>query len=260
MQPFKRAFGLPLRFARAQRRRARFDAICRQNGLKLDYERNKEGMDILDEVFVQRLYADYFPFYRCNTILDVGGHFGYFAIFAAMNSAPNSRIVTVEPSSQNVAILRANIAGCGLPQTQINVIHGAAADQTGTLDLHVSKAHNCSLYADHAKSIAPGSTMRTERVNVHTLADLMAQHELLSVDVMKLDCEGAEYPIIYNTPTDVLGRVKVIMMEFHDMKDPERDGLSMVRQLADKGFRVVLFRHLPTTMNFNYGKIIAVRD
>jgi FkbM family methyltransferase len=258
MQPFKRAFSLPLRIARAQRRRARFAAICRQNGLKLDYERNKDGMDILDEVFVQRLYADYFPFYRCNTILDVGGHFGYFAIFAATNSAPGSRIVTVEPSSQNVAILRANMSACGLPQ--IDVVHGAVADQAGTLDLHISKAHNCSLYADHAKSIAPGSTTSTERVSVHTLAELMEQHKLFKIDVMKLDCEGAEYPIICNTPADVLARVSVIMMEFHDMKDPERSGLAMVRQLDDKGFHVVLFRHLPTTMNLNYGKIIAVRN
>jgi hypothetical protein len=76
---------------------------------------------------------------------------------------------------------------------------------------------------------------------------------------MKLDCEGAEYPIIYDTPADVLARVRVIMMEFHDMKDAERSGSAMVRQLEAKGFRVVVFRHLPTTMNLNYGKIIAVQ-
>jgi FkbM family methyltransferase len=258
MQPFKRALSLPLRFARAQRRRARFDAICRQNALKLDYELNREGMDILDEVFVQRTYADYFPFYRCNTILDIGGHFGYFAIFAANNSAHGSRIVTVEPSSRNLAVLRTNIAAAGL--SQITPVHGAVADEAGTLDLHVSKAHNCSLYAEHTQSLAPGAATTTERVTVHTLADVMAQHSLSNVDVMKLDCEGAEYPIIANTPRDVLARIGVIMMEFHDTKDPERTGLTIKNQLESKGFHVVLFRHLPTAMNLNYGKIIAVRN
>jgi FkbM family methyltransferase len=214
-------------------------------------------MDILDEVFVQRLYADYFPFYRCNTILDIGGHFGYFAMFAAMNSAAGSRIVTVEPSSRNIAVLRSNVAANSL--SQIQAVHGAVADEPGTLDLHVSKAHNCSLYADHAKSLAPGSALSTERVSVHTLDDVMGQYGFDQVDVMKLDCEGAEYPIIYNTPNDVLHRVSVIMMEFHDMKDPERSGPAMVRQIEAKGLRVALFRHLPTTMNLNYGKIIAVR-
>jgi FkbM family methyltransferase len=258
MHPFKRAFSLPMRYARAKRRRERFEAICRQNSLKLDYELNREGMDILNEVFVQRLYSDYFPFYRCNSILDVGGHFGYFALFAANNSAPNSRIVTVEPSSRNLAVLRANITAAGL--SQITPVHGAIADQSGTLDLHVSKAHNCSLYAEHTQSIAPGSATSTERVTVHTLADVMAQHGLDSVDVMKLDCEGAEYPIIANTPRDVLARIGVIMMEFHDAKDPQRTGLTIKNQLESKGFRVVLLRHLPSNMNLNYGKIIAVRN
>jgi FkbM family methyltransferase len=258
MQPLKRVFNLPMRYVRAKRRRERFDSICRHNGVKLDYERNKDGMDILDEVFVQRLYADYFPFYRCNTILDVGGHFGYFAMFAAMNSAPDSRVVTVEPSSRNIAVMRANLAANGLQQIQ--PLHGAVADKAGTLELHVSKAHNCSLYADHAKSLSPSSPLSTERVDVFTLADVMAQHGLEHVDVMKIDCEGAEYPIIFNTPAEVLARIGTIMMEFHDMKDTNRSGLSMVRQLEAKGFRVVLFRHLPTTMNLNYGKIIAVRS
>ncbi len=257
MQPLKRAFGLPMRFARARRRRARFDAICRQNGLNLDYELNKDGMDILEEVFVQRLYADYFPFYQRNTILDIGGHFGYFALFAAMNSAPGTRVVTVEPSLRNVTVLRENLRAAGM--TQIEVVHGAVADKAGTLDLHVSKAHNCSLYADHAKSFAPGQATSTERVTALTLADVLTQHDFDAVDVMKLDCEGAEYPIIYNSPADVLGRVRVIMMEFHDMKDAERSGPPMVRQLEAKGFRVALFRHLPTNMNLNYGKIIAIR-
>jgi hypothetical protein len=50
------------------------------------------------------------------------------------------------------------------------------------------------------------------------------------------------------------------MMEFHDTKDPERTGLTIKNQLESKGFHAVLFRHLPTTMNLNYGKIIAVRN
>jgi len=247
-----------MRYMRAQQRRVRFDAICRRNGLKLDYELNKDGMDILDEVFVQRLYADYFPFYRRNTILDIGGHFGYFAMFAAMNSAPDSRVVTIEPSTRNITVLQSNIATPGL--SQVTAVQGAVADKAGTLDLHVSKAHNCSLYADHAQALAPGKAMSTEQVSVFSLADIVEQHGLETIDVMKLDCEGAEYPIIYNTPVEVLWRVRVIMMEFHDTKDAERDGLSMVRQLVAKGFRVVVFRHLPTMMNLNYGKIIAVRD
>lgn len=247
---------LPMRQLKARRRRARFDAICKHCGLKLDYALNNPGVPILEEVFVQRIYADYFPFYQRISVLDVGGHFGYFAIFAALNSAPGSRIVTVEPSAQNWQVLQANVGQMGLDQ--IRIVHGAVAEHTGTATVHVTQAHNCSLIADHAREFAADGALSSESVQTFSLADMLDQNGFDTVDVLKLDCEGAEYSIIFQSPESVLRRVKVIMMEFHDLKDEHHSGLTMVEQLERKGFRVVHFRHLPTTMNLNYGKIIAV--
>ncbi|MBK7009683.1 MAG: hypothetical protein IPH36_14180 [Saprospiraceae bacterium] len=48
------------------------------NGIKLDAESNLESLFTLEEVFVQRSYADYFPFYKKATIVDIGAHKGYF--------------------------------------------------------------------------------------------------------------------------------------------------------------------------------------
>jgi hypothetical protein len=79
------------------------------------------------------------------------------------------------------------------------------------------------------------------------------------VDVLKLDCEGAEYSILEHTSEDVLQRVRVIMMEFHDLKDPRRTGLQLIGLLVSKGFRIAHFHHLPTNMDLNFGKIIALR-
>jgi FkbM family methyltransferase len=244
--------------AHARRQQSLFESICQRCGLSLDYAANRDGFPIFKEVFIERLYADYFPFYQRNTVLDVGGHFGYFAMFAALSSAAGSRIITVEPSAHNVSVLRANIARSGL--RQIEIIHGAVASQTGALELHVSKAHNCSLFADHARAMSDGQSLTTERVDAFSLADMLAKTGVEKVDVLKLDCEGAEYSIIYDTPADVLRRARVIMMEFHDMKDAAKSGLAMVEALRGKGFRIGQFRHLPTTMNLNYGKIIAIRE
>jgi len=35
-------------------------------------------------------------------------------------------------------------------------------------------------------------------------------------DLLKLDCEGAEYPILMNAPQTVLRRIHRIIMEYHD--------------------------------------------
>ncbi|MEX2308348.1 MAG: FkbM family methyltransferase [Pirellulales bacterium] len=242
----------------ARRRRARFASICQRCGLKLDYALNSPGLPILEEVFVKRNYADYFPFYQRNNVLDIGGHFGYFSIFAALNSAPGTRVVTVEPAARNLGVLRANIARMGLDQIQ--PLHGAVAETTGTATMHVTRAHNCSLIAEHSRGLAAGDEVTSETVPTFTLADVLAQHNLDSVDVLKLDCEGAEYGIIYESPKEVLQRSGLIMMEFHDLKDARRSGLAMVEQLKLKGFHVIQFHHLPSNMNLNYGKIVAVRE
>jgi FkbM family methyltransferase len=240
------------------RRRARFDSICQHCGLELDYARNSAGLPILEEVFVKRIYADYFPFYQRNSVLDIGGHFGYFAMFAALNSAPGSRVVTVEPSAHNLGILRANLERSGL--AQIEAVHGAVCEQSGTATMHVTQAHNCSLFAEHARGITGDGALASESVPTYSLTDLLARMNLETVDVLKLDCEGAEYGIIYQSPQETLRRVRLIMMEFHDLKDAERSGLAMTQQLGQKGFRIAEFHHLPTHRNLNYGKIIAVRD
>jgi FkbM family methyltransferase len=249
---------LPVRQYRARRRLARFNSICRSCGLKLDYALNSPGLGILEEVFVKRNYADYFPLYQRNTILDIGGHFGYFAIFAALNSAPGSRIVTVEPSMRNLGVLRSNLARMGLDR--IEPVHAAVAAATGTATMHVTQAHNCSLIAEHSRGLSTSDEITSETVPTFSLTDLLARNKLETIDVLKLDCEGAEYEIVYDSPPEVLRTARTIMMEFHDLKDPLRSGLAMADRLKSKGFHVVQFHHLPSNLNLNYGKIVAVRE
>jgi FkbM family methyltransferase len=258
MQLLKRIIRLPTRQLAARRHRARFDSICRHCGLTFDYELNSPGLSILEEVFVQRMYADHFPFYQQNNVLDVGGHFGYFAIFAALNSAQGSRIVTVEPSEHNARVLRANIERMNLGHIQI--VHGAVAEESGTAKIYLGPAHNCSLIAEHAQGLKTDNRETSELVSTFSLADVLSDNNFDSVDVLKMDCEGAEYAIVFASPESVLRRVRVIMMEFHDLKDAHRNGLAMINQLTEKGFQIAQFHHLPTNMNLNYGKIIAIRD
>jgi hypothetical protein len=70
-----------------------------------------------------------------------------------------------------------------------------------------------------------------------SLADAFARLEIAQCDLMKVDCEGAEYPILFNTPDEVLKRVRRIVMEYHDgvTRYTHRD---MQQFLASKGYSV----------------------
>ena len=56
-----------------------------------------------------------------------------------------------------------------------------------------------------------------------TLGGLMAAHHLERVDVLKLDCEGAEFDILLGAPTDLLERVELVIGEYHRFggRDPK---------------------------------------
>jgi len=53
------------------------------------------------------------------------------------------------------------------------------------------------------------------RVSAVTIPEIFAENGLERCDLLKMDCEGAEYDIIYNCPSEVLGRIERIAMEVH---------------------------------------------
>ena len=91
-----------------------FQRICSSNGLNLNYKLNRRETPVLADIFEKREYANYFPFYQKATILDIGGHYGYFSLFASLNANPEAKILAFEPFPDNFGMLTKNIADCGL--------------------------------------------------------------------------------------------------------------------------------------------------
>ena len=44
-----------------------------------------------------------------------------------------------------------------------------------------------------------------------------SRNALERVDLLKMDCEGAEYEILYGTPDRYLERIREIRMEYHQL-------------------------------------------
>ena len=74
-----------------------FFDLCKNNNINLSYKDSKNDLDILKEIFIDRCYSDYFPFYENSIIFDIGAHKGFFSLFAANNSGNKSKIYSFEP-------------------------------------------------------------------------------------------------------------------------------------------------------------------
>ena len=244
--PLRRALG-HLRHRRA------FDLLCRQNDLTLDYAANADSLAVLREVFYQRAYADCFPFYEKATVLDVGAHKGFFALFAAQQLGPASRIVCLEPAPATFHVLQQNLAANNVQR--VTAVNAGLAAEAGTATLYGDQSWNASLLRPPPDVPEPSGI----DVRVLTLAGLLEDHGLAQVDFLKLDCEGAEYPILFGADVHTLARIRTISLEFHDTGEARWTGLSLARLLHEHGFHIARFHHAPSSRNRNYGRIIATR-
>ena len=73
-----------------------------------------------------------------------------------------------------------------------------------------------------------------EEIQVKTLEEVVLENKLEKIDFLKIDCEGAEYLMLENTPDYIFDRIVTISMEFHDLKDSKYTGDTLVKSLTKK--------------------------
>ncbi len=52
-----------------------------------------------------------------------------------------------------------------------------------------------------------------------SLQDVFGQHKIKKLKLLKIDCEGSEYEILYNTSPKTLMNIEYLQGEFHRLKD-----------------------------------------
>jgi FkbM family methyltransferase len=165
----------------------------------------------LIEVFAERVYgAPELKVGAASRVLDVGANIGFASIWFARQS-PAARVVAVEPASDTCDRLRANIRRNGLDD-RVEIVRAAVGGEDGVA--HIGLAEQGRL---RATSDEPGP--RSETVDRVTLGRLLALAGG-PVDVLKIDCEGAEYDFLLGAPLDALAGVRAIVGEYHPASSP----------------------------------------
>jgi FkbM family methyltransferase len=143
-----------------------------------------------------------------RVIIDAGANIGCFTLYAT-HRAQRSHVFAIEPSGQNFQRLEANIRLNGLGHRVTALPVGVAAT-TGTRELDVSHA---SPYHSPYTSVGP----RRETIRVLSLAALLqAIGGPARVDLLKMDCEGAEMDCLLAAAPADLARIGRIALEYHE--------------------------------------------
>jgi FkbM family methyltransferase len=168
------------------------------------------------------------------TVIDIGAGIGDFSIYAAFGR-PNTWVYAFEPFPDSYDYLKKNLALNDV--TNVEAFQEAVWSSAGELVLDVSGEEPLQVSSREEEERAIEDTGHAVEVPAVALAAVLARHGLERVDLLKLDCEGAEYEILMSTSGAVLERIHRIVMEYHYI-DQDHRRETLVEFLEAAGYRV----------------------
>ncbi len=159
-------------------------------------------------------YADFVQMHACcqylaarphPTVVEIGAHHGAYAIvLGKVVQRQAGRLLAVEPNPMSFRLLRHNVALNHLEQT-VALEQVAVTEKCGMVDLSLQDAES---------HLVPRGMPASVEVAGEPLASILPRHGITAVDLLLIDVEGAELPVLRSFPWD---RVPVgrILCEMH---------------------------------------------
>ena len=142
-----------------------------------------------------------------QVIVDIGAAYGDSSWYAK-KLYPSAQVIAYEPDPFHTTLLNKNSVplGCIVKQEAVGV--------SGQVEMILHSDHTQSS-AHSVRGIQPISTDQVASVALH---DALKQYE--SVDLVKIDCEGAEKEIFEHTDSKVFSKIKRFSIEYHEFVVP----------------------------------------
>lgn len=202
-----------------------------RDGLDITIRQNIWDARIIREIFFGRPYDRHLTLPPRPVVVDIGGYIGDFSIYAAkyLNAA---RVVVYEPTAENFEILRRNVEVNGLADriTSVNKAVGVAGEIVLNVQVEEDQEIHVSAYW----------YMEAEQRKVPsvTLSDLIEEHRLDMIDLLKVDCEGGEFDIFPAMPAHLFDRIRNIVFEYHPIEGYREKLGSVLDRLQTAGYRL----------------------
>ena len=211
------------------------------------YTRSQADKSIMKEIFELREYKGIETIIKSakDQIIDGGAQAGFFVLYCrALN--PDVKILAIEPDEDNLELLNQHIEINNLKN--IEVIPAALAAKSGLRDFYISSdTHNHGLF----KILVP-KINRISKIKTFSLEDFLREQGIESVDLLKLDIEGAEFEVLENFVN--WEKIKNIALEYHDFGENNHKELENL--FLQNGYKV---KSRASKFDKNLGFIFAMK-
>jgi FkbM family methyltransferase len=167
-------------------------------------------------------------------VIDIGAGIGDFSIYAAYGR-PKTWVYAYEPFPDSYEFLKKNLALNDIKN--VEALQEAVWSKAGELVLDISGEEPLQAASSEEGQGAMKTREHTVEVPAVSLETVLNRHGLARVDLVKLDCEGAEYEILMKASPGILARIQRIVMEYHTI-DENYNRETLVEFLESAGYRV----------------------
>lgn len=187
-----------------------------------------------DEVFLREVYGESINNSTPTpTVLDIGANVGYFSLLVFLRY-PQAKVFAFEPLPGNYKLLEKH--------QQTNSLSNLVVDRRAVYGTQKSVQLNYReevAYSVGASVVDRASADTMIEVEAASIPDIFTDYSLPDCDLLKVDCEGAEYNILFNCPPEYYQKIKNIAIEVHEWV-PKSEGTvaTLVAFLQKRGYAV----------------------
>jgi len=183
---------------------------------------NEDNILMLNEIFNDnyKIIEKRVVFEPNDIIIDIGANIGMFSIlFAKLH--PYIKIFAIEPVAETYIKLYQNIKLNHLTNIIPINIAISGGERIKQIIYDSDGLGGASSYVNDMPNLLKKTTIYTGCI---TLDELIIELSITNCKLLKIDCEGAEYDILYNSK--LLERINYLVGEFHENTTLRQAGYS----------------------------------
>jgi FkbM family methyltransferase len=204
-----------------------------RNGFKMKIKRSIDTSTIA-VIFIKK---DYGVVGDDSIVIDIGANIGAYSIFAACSK--NTKIYSYEPMKETYDFLVENIRLNKLEKRIFPFRLGISSEVKKTkLYLSEESPFN-SMYQNLYPTKRPKNY---EIINCIRLKDVFEKNKIRKCHILKIDCEGAEFEILYGLPEKYFERILRMKIEYHNIDSKEKNIEKLLEFLEKKKFTIERIR------------------
>lgn len=178
-------------------------------GRTIYFRKKTKDKETFKEIFNKNIYNIKLPIVP-SLIIDAGSNTGFASLFFKLKH-PEAKIITLEIETENVKMIRKNLKNLN----DVEIIQKGLFNKKAFFKIE-NPYHATNSFI--IKEVCPTENYDIESI---TIDEILLSKNIETIDILKIDIEGAEKDLFKKNYENWLPKVKIIMIETHDRMVPK---------------------------------------